>query len=81
MHLRAQGGMSSAVTVYQDHTETEQEHKDRADAFFNDDPQTVDAPAQDMMRAMQAFVMDYSKKLGDIREVLSDTISEAWYVL
>ncbi len=32
----------------------------------------------DLLRQMKDFVLGFNKKLGDIREVLSETISEAW---
>jgi WASH complex subunit 7 len=57
---------------------TEEEHKERADAFFNSDPNDKDAPAQDLLDVMKKFVHNYAKQLGDIRECLSETISEAW---
>jgi len=36
------------------------------------------SPLVDILNNMKEFVFGYNKKLADIREVLSETISEAW---
>eukprot|EP00808_Paulinella_micropora_P011932 g79350.t1 len=47
------------------------------DAFF-EDSNVPDAPSDDLFRVMEKFVRDYSSKLAEIREALSDSMSEAW---
>ncbi len=37
----------------------------------------ADAPADDLLKVLKSFVLDYSKGLGEMRLALSDTISEA----
>ncbi len=39
---------------------------------------TFPSPLVDILNNMKEFVFGYNKKLADIREVLSETISEAW---
>ena len=38
----------------------------------------IDAPAVELLDVMRTFSHDYAKKLGTMREALSDSLSEAW---
>jgi hypothetical protein len=38
----------------------------------------AEAPSEDLLEVMRTFLRDYSKTLADMRESLSDSISEAW---
>ncbi len=36
----------------------------------------ADAPADDLLKVLKGFVLDYSKSLSEMRLAISDTISE-----
>ena len=38
----------------------------------------ADAPALDLLKVMEKFAISHAQSLGQMREALSDTISEAW---
>lgn len=38
----------------------------------------ADAPAEDLLKVYKKFAMDHAQELGKMREVLSESLSEAW---
>ena len=57
------------------------EEKDKLmDNFFNQDGTIIEeAPVTDLLDEMKSFMKKYGASLGELREALSDTVSEAWY--
>ena len=49
-----------------------------ADAFFTDE-QPIDLPADNLLRRLRDFTVSHAQRLADMRESLSDTLSEAWH--
>ena len=49
-----------------------------ADAFFTDE-QPIDLPADNLLRRLRDFTVSHAQRLADVRESLSDTLSEAWH--
>jgi WASH complex subunit 7 len=70
---------ASVMSSYSNYTAfSSQEQKESMMDQFFEEGDLADAPATDLLAEMKTFVEEYSSTLGELREALSDTVSEAW---